>query len=448
MALALLAGSHAAHAQELTFSHEGAVQLVPQHGMFWGLAERFSPSVPYKDDSMWVEAYVKGKAAFGDPQGQGWYGAASLLATGTIGTDAFATGDTGRLKLEDAYLGWRRPLAQDWVLDLSAGSRDYRIGEGMLYAMGGGNGFERGALTLAPHRNWQLAALVRASNAAWTVDAFYLDPDELSSGDTGTKLAGLRAEWKPKPNARVGITFSHVLASMAPYPLAPIGLIENGRDGLDTWSMDASYAPNEGPLAGWNFKTEVAMQRSDRLDLRAWGAVAEIGYRWTSARFTPRLSYSPRYFSGDKPSTVGRIERFDPLFYDGAPSTWSSGGNGSLAFYNSNLMVQQVRLELAFSQRDFANLSFYDVRAAERFSPIQYGQAARLGILGNDITVVSGVPEKPLTHEVYAEYTRVLSPHWFLTAGVAGAKPRGGLLALVPNAGTWWGGIVNVTWRY
>jgi hypothetical protein len=162
----------------------------------------------------------------------------------------------------------------------------------------------------------------------------------------------------------------------------------------------------------------------------------------------PRLSYSPRYFSGDKPGTTGRIERFDALFFDGSPATWSSGGNGSLAFYNSNLWVQQVRLELVLSQRDFANLSLYDVRAAQTNSPLQYGQAARLGIVENNLTVISGVPQKALTREVYAEYTRVLSQHWFLTAGVAGAKPREGLLALVPGGGSWWGGLLNLSWRY
>ena len=43
------------------------------------------------------------------------------------------------------------------------------------------------------------------------------------------------------------------------------------------------------------------------------GGGAEIGYRFFKLPFVPRLSYSPRYFSGDDPGTTGTLERFDPL---------------------------------------------------------------------------------------------------------------------------------------
>jgi len=430
------------------FTHDGAFQVVPESNMFWGLAERFSPAVPYNKTSTWLEAYAKARVAYGDEHAQGLYAAASVLLTATSGSDAFAQGDTSRARIEEAYVGWRGRVVNDWTLDLSAGSKSHAIGEGMLYAVGGGNGFERGALTLAPHRAWTLAAVARLSSAEWAVDAFYLDPDELDSGDTGTRLAGARVEWRHGPVARWGTTFTRVIESTSPYPLAPIGLVFDGRDGLETWSVDAAYRPTEGRMAGWTLRGEAAVQRSERLDLEAWGVVAEIAYRWNTVRFMPKLGYSPRYFTGDDPTTPGRIERFDPLFYDGSPATWSSGGNGSMAFYNSNLWVQQVRLELVLSQSDFANVSYFDVRAAETNSPLQYGQAARLGIVDNTVAVVSGVPTRALTHEWYGEYTRVLSPNWFLTMGVAYAAPRAGLKALVPGAETWWGGLVNVSWRY
>lgn len=438
-----------ASAQAVRFSHLGALQASYGDRVFWGLAEAFSPTTPYDDSLVWFEMYAEGRAEFGDAQGgDGWYGAASVLATGTLRTDVFASRNTGRLMLEEAYVGWRGTTANDLKLDLSLGSRDYRNGEGMLFATGGGNGFERGALTSAPHQAWAIAAVARVSGANGGGEVFYLDPDELKSGNTKTRLFGVRGEWRPVENGRLGTTFSKVIASEAPYPFAPFGIVENGRDGLETWGVDASFAPTAGALAGWSFRGEYATQRSSRLSLDGWGAVAELGYRFGTVRYMPKFSYSPRYFSGDDPRTPGTIERFDPLFYEGSPPAWSSGANGSLNFYNSNLWVQRYRVDLVFSERDFGNLAYYDVRAAERNSPVQYGQGARLEIVDGTIGLVSGFPKTALTHEWYGEYTRVLSPHWFLTSGVAYAKPREGMRAVAPNVETWWGVLVNLSWRY
>jgi Alginate export len=446
----LLAAAMPAGAQEqgYRFDYEGAFQLLPQSGVFWGLPGVFAPDEDYDDSPLWLETYAQARVSFGDPAGLGTYGAAAALATATVGTDVFSTGDTGRIKIEELYLGRRWRMGDSLTADVSLGSRDYRLGEGMLYSTGGGNGFERGALTLAPHLAWSMAAVAKLEGESFGGEIFYLDPDELDSGDTHTRLFGVRAQWKQQETARLAVTWSRVIESEAPYPLAPFGLVANGRDGLETLSFDGRFEPKEGPLAGWSLRGEVATQRSNDLDLDAWGAVAEIGYRFTGARFQPRLSYSPRYFSGDDGSTPNTLERFDPLFYDGSPPNWSSGGSGSIAFYNSNLWVQRYRVDLVFSATSFANVSYYDVRAAERNSPVQYGQATRLGVVDGSVALVSGVPSRPLTSEWYLEYTRVFSEHWFLTVGVAVASPERGLQDVVPDSETWVGGLVNIAWRF
>lgn len=448
-AMAALSPAAARAGDGVRFDHEGAVQLLPQSGAFWGLAERFAPDEPYDESPLWAEIYAKGRWRMGDEAGTGFYGAASLLLTGTVGTDVFGEGDTGRARVEEAYVGWRGVFGRrEWTADLSVGSREFRFGEGMLVATGGGNGFERGALTLAPHRAWSLAAVATLEQGAWRLQAFHLDPDELDSGDTRTRLQGVRAQWTGGEDRRLGLAWTRVPQSEAPYPTAPLGLIEDGREGLRTWSVDGAYEPTAGVLAGWSFRGEFATQRSDNFRMDAWGGIADVGYRFATARYLPRISYSPRYFSGDDPATPNTLERFDPLFYDGSPSTWSSGGNGSLAFYNSNLFVQRVRLDLMLSERDFFNIAYYDVRVAETNSPVQYGQAARLAIVEGQVGLVSGFPDRKLTAEWYAEYTRVLTPHWYLTVGLASASPRAGLKAVVNDPPTWWGGLLNLSWKY
>lgn len=446
----MLAAALPVGAQESGYKieYEGAFQLLPESGVFWGLPAVFAPGEDYDDSPMWLEAYAQARISFGDPAGLGTYGAAAVLATTSIGTDVFATGDTGRIRIEEFYLGRRWRIGDSLTADASVGSRDYRIGEGMLYSTGGGNGFERGSLTLAPHLSWAVAAVARLEGDNFGGELFYLDPDELDSGDTKTRLWGVRAQWRQQDTARLGVTWSRVIESEAPFPLAPFGLIPNGRDGLETLSLDGRFEPKEGALAGWSLRGEVASQRSSTVDLDSWAAVAEIGYRFSGMKFMPKFSYSPRYFSGDDGGTPGTVERFDPLYYDGSPPNWSSGGSGSIAFYNSNLWVQRYRVDLVFSPTSFGNISYYDVRAAERNSPVQYGQATRLGVVDGSVALVSGVPSRPLTSEWYLEYTRVFSEHWFLTVGVAVASPQRGLRDVVPDPATWYGGLVNIAWRY
>ena len=458
LSLALLAPGHAAAqsappsapADGWTWSLEGATQGLFASHAFWGLAQAFAPSAGYATRATWLEAYVRpgvtGRRTL--DAATTVYGGLSLIASGTLGDDVFQQGNTGRALVDDAFLGIRRTLAGGTVLDASAGAQRYVLGQGLLLAVGAGNGYERGAVTLAPRRAWENTVLRRATHGAASVEAFSLDPNELASGDTGTRLAGGRAQWAPDASTSIGVAWFEVLRSSAPYPQAPVRLIENGRDGLATTDLHARWAPVAGPLAGLSVSGELAIQRNDRIAMKALGWGAELGWRIAGLPLQPRLSWSPRYFSGDQPGTRDRLERFDPLFYEASPATWSSGGNGSLAFYNSNLRVDRFRVDLTVSPRDFVNLNYWTVRAAQADSPIQYGQAGRLTTQGGAVTLVSGVPVRPLTQELYAEWTRVLTQHLFLTAGFGVAWPEDGLKALLPGgAKPWVGGLLNLTYR-
>lgn len=433
-----------------TLSVEAVSQGLFATDAFWGLAQTFAPSAEYRTRSTWVEASLKpsilGKQTIDEATTV--YGGVSLVASGTLGEDVFQQGQTGRVGVEDAFLGLRRVIAGGTVVDASAGAQRYVLGQGLLLAVGAGNGYERGAVTLAPRRAWENTVLIRATHRAATFEAFWLDPNELPSSDTGTQLAGGRAQWEPNASMTVGLAWFEAVRSTAPYPQAPVRLVENGREGLRTTDLHGRWAPVSGPLAGLSVTGEVAIQRNQRVALKALGWGAELGYQIDGLPYRPRVSWSPRLFSGDQPGTPDRLERFDPLFYDASPATWSSGGNGSLAFYNSNLRVDRFRIDLTVSPRDFVNLNYWNVRAEQANSPIQYGQAGRLTSQSGAITLVSGVPVRALSQELYAEWTRVLTQRLFLTAGLGIAWPDDGLKALLPGgAKTWIGGLLNLTYR-
>ena len=431
---------------------DAGLQLIHERNPFWGLAEQFAPSADYQPSYGWAEGFVKPSVQFTHPLqgGQVVYGTASALASYTARDDIFLQGNTGRVLLEDAFLGLRQPRSEtQWGYDLSVGAQPYRLGQGFLLSNGAGNGFERGAAVSAPRKAWGLAALGRLQGTAWSADAFYLDPNELRSGNTGTRIAGVNAAWSPGADASVGLAYFKVLESTAPYPQAPVRIIDGGREGLQTLDLHWRFEPKEGPLAGFSAMGELALQRNARVQMQARGLGMELGYRWAGAPLAPRLSYSARYFSGDDPSTPHRLERFDALFYDGGPATWSSGGNGSFAFYNANLMVHRVRLDLTVSPQDFVNLSYWNIHAAQANSPLQYGQAGRLAIANGQIGLISGVPRRALSQELYLEHTRVLSQHLFFTWGVALAFPQEGIKAVLPaGARRWTGVLANLSYRY
>lgn len=436
-------------AAPVTFTLDANVQLTHEKNSFWGLGQQFAPTSGYARSHTWLEAFVKPglKAQTSLGGGLTGYGGASLVATGTLGEDVFETKDTGRLLVEDAYLGLRGQ-AGGWNWDVSAGAQPYKLGHGFLLSAGAGNGFERGGAILAPRRAWGMTGIGRISNGRFMVEAFHLNPNELEFGDTGTRLWGLHGQWSPSEDGSVGLAHIRVSASAAPYPQAPVNIIENGREGLQTTDLIWRYEPRSGALAGLSLTGEAAWQRNSRIGMKASGWGFELGYRLAQLPFMPRLSWSMRRFSGDDPGTADKLERFDPLFYDGAPQTWSSGGNGSFAFYNSNLVVHRLRAELMLSQRDFVNLNWWKVDAAQANSPVQYGQAARLAIVDGSIGLVSGFPKRALSQEVYAEYTRVLTSNLFVTTGVAGAFPGSGLKAVVSDARDWWGVFANLTIKY
>lgn len=431
---------------EISYSLDGGLQTAAGLHGFWGLADTFAPAVDYPDEHLWLEGYLRpgAKAAYTVSERFALYGGLAVIASGTLGEDYFMEGDTGRVLMEDAYLGakWK---TEEFTFDLSAGRQAYTIGHSLLIGVGAGNGFERGAAATFPRKSWEMTAIARLTAGEWSLDGFCLDAHELSSADTGTKLAGAKLEWKPGADFSAGAAYFKVTNSTSPYPQAPVTLIENGRDGLETFDLFWKWAPAD---SGFSFLGEVALQRQGDINQRAWGGGLELGYRWASARYSPRLSYSPRYFSGDDPGTADKLERFDPLFFDGGPATWSSGSNSSFAFYNSNVISHRLRLELTITPRDYVNLNYWFTHAAETDSPIQFGQAARIAEVDGAPAIISGVPSSSLSHDVWLEHTHVFNQNWFLTWGVALSIPGDGIKAITDDPEKWWGGLVNVTFKY
>lgn len=420
------------------------LQIVLQNQAFWNLGESVGPE-DYNSSPTWGETYAKPFLTFNGTVGSmDIYGKLSAVGVLNIGTDVYAIEDAKKIVLEDAYVGIRND-----TVDLSFGSQPYQLGTGMLIADGGGDGFERGAIIFGPRRAWEMTAIARLTTGSTKVEAFYLDPRELESGDTKTELAGIGATQEFAPGRSIGIGGGTVLTSeqlwvqAAPGGVGAPVFIENGRDGMDFLTAWGNWAVNEQ----FNLAADVAWQRSNVQDMRAWGGRVQLTYSFTDAPWQPRIGYTFQTFSGDDPATPEQ-ERFDPLFYDGSPAAWGSGSNASLVFLNTNVNAHQIWAAATITPRDFVTARYYHVRANELLSPLQFGQGTRLDPAGSP-TLISGVVDAHLSDDLYFEYTRVVTDNTFLTGGLGISVPGAGIREQIGGArNVWTGGYLNVVMKF
>lgn len=432
------------------FSLDAVFQQSGVTGSWWNLSEQFAPDAGYKLDRGWAESWIKPGVRIDTSVTDDvtLYSGVSYVGSGNIGEDVFEQGYRGYWGVEDAYLGARIQLPnEESSLDLSYGRQPYKIGSGMLISVGAMNGFERGATTTFARRAWEEAGIARWTRGQMSLDGFYLNPNELRSGDTNTRLAGTKLEWNPDANQNLGIAYFNVFESIYPYVAAPVQLIPDGREGLNTVHSYGRWTPLPDTSPGWHVGGDYAHQWNDRIQMAANAFSAETGYGFTELPFSPRLVYAFRSFSGDDPQT-SKFEKFDPLFYEGAPSLWATGSNGSFSFLNSNLESHRVSLNLTVNQKNAVSFYYWHVMADQINSPIQFGQAGRVVASGGEPQLVAGVSSPHLSDDFYVEYTRVITPHIFLTTGVAVSVPGEGLRDLVNDATTWVGGLVNLTMKY
>ena len=425
------------------------LNAVSERNLFWDLASATAPTSGFDPDTEWLEGYIKPGLSF-DYQldtGAVLYGKLSAVSSYTWGTDAFDTGDTGATTLEEAYLAIRGDFGTGLSYDLSLGPRELKLGTGMMISNGATSGFERGALKFGPRKAWEMAAIGKLSSGNVTGTAFYLDPNELPSTDGGNELAGFDIRYDDPNGGFLGATYANVLESGSAYPQAAPGgigapsVISGARDGTNALSIYAKSNPFEGPLENWSFTGDFAYEWNDGIDLEAYAGRVTASYAFATVAWSPTFTLGYQTFSGDDPNTT-KLERFDPLYYEGSPSAWATGSKSASTFINSNVNALSATLRVKPTQRDTFTLRYAHIRANELNSPVQFGQATRVDIDGN---VVSGVTDAHLADDVFLEYSRVINRNTFLTAGISASFPGSGINNVVSgDAPTWTGGFINV----
>jgi hypothetical protein len=281
------------------------------------------------------------------------YGKFSAVGTRTWGAAPTLVGDdASSFDIEDAYIGWRSGSSSAFgenAFDFTVGRTQYQLGNGMLLYDGGADGGSRGGYWTGARKAFEFAAIGRFKPGNHTLEAFYLDKDDMPEADSDSKLWGLNYEYAIGEDTTLGATY---MAWTADPDEAP------QRDGLDVYNLRAYTAPFAG-LKALSFEAEYAIEdNGDALDSTAWNALAAYQF---SSPWAPKLSYRYAFFEGDDPET-DKNEAFDGLLT--GFSDWGSWWQGEIAgeyfVSNSNLISHQLRLHVTPSEAISTGLIFYD----------------------------------------------------------------------------------------
>jgi hypothetical protein len=308
----------------------------------------------------WFEGAVKTGLTGTYTSAKSWqlYGKLSAVGERTFGAAPSLVGeDASSFKVEDLHLGWRSGsvfgLGEN-AFEVTVGRAPYQLGHGMLLWDGAAEGGTRGGYWTNARKAFELAAIGRFKPGPHTLEAFYLDKDDLPEADTGSRLWGVNYEFAFGEETTLGATYMRWYADPDEAPQ---------RDGLDVYDVRAYVAPFP-KLKALSFEVEYAREdNGEALDSHAWTVQAayELGVAWT-----PKLSYRYAFFEGDDPETTGN-EAFDglfPGFYDWG--TWWQGEiAGEYFVSNSNLISHQARLHMAPTGSIETGLIFYKFLADE-----------------------------------------------------------------------------------
>ena len=282
------------------------------------------------------------------------YGKISAVGERTYGSVPADFGlDISSFGAEDLSIGWRSGNAFEGLgenaLDFVVGRTQYQLGHGFLLFDGAAEGGSRGGYWTNARKAFELAAIGRFKPGAHTVEAFYLDKDELEENDTGSRLWGANYEYAIGEHTTLGATYMKWFADAA---------LEPGRDGLNVFNVRAYTAPLRG-IPDLSFEFEYASERNgEALDSNAW--TAQGSYELSDVSWTPTFTYRYAFFQGDDPGTTNN-EAFDPLFpgFHDWGYWWQGEIAGGYFLSNSNLKSHLVRAQVTPNDAVGGGLLFY-----------------------------------------------------------------------------------------
>jgi hypothetical protein len=304
----------------------------------------------------WMEGSIKPalSAEYAMSSGAHFYGKVSGVGARTYNAPPpLVGGEASSFDVEDLYIGWRSgtslPGLGEDALDFKVGRAPYKLGHQMLVGDGAADGSSRGGYWTGARKAFELAVIGSFKPGAHTVEAFYLDKDDISEADSDSKLWGVNYEYAFGEDTTLGATYMKWSADAAEAPQ---------RDGLDVYNVRAFTAPFPN-FKALSFEAEYAIEDNDTaLDSTAWNVLVAYQLEMT---WKPKVSYRYAFFEGDDPATPEN-EAFDGLFtgFNDWGTWWQGEIAGEYFVSNSNLISHQLRVHAQPSEAIATGLIFYD----------------------------------------------------------------------------------------
>ena len=280
-----------------TFNFDASIGAFGFADSFYTNPKPEQPSGDLSDD--WFEGSIKPalSAEYTLDSSAQLYGKVSAVGERTYGAGPSVVGeDASSFDVEDLYIGWRSGNTfsnfGENALDFTVGRTRYRLGHGMLLWDGAAEGGTRGGYWTNARQAFELAAIGRFKPGAHTVEAFYLDKDDLPEADSSTKLWGVNYEYAFGEDTTLGATYMKFSANANEAPQ---------RDGLNVYNVRAFTAPFPN-LKALSFEAEYAQEDNDAaLDSTAWNFLVAYQLDMT---WQPKVSYRYAFFEGDDPATA------------------------------------------------------------------------------------------------------------------------------------------------
>ena len=333
-------------------------------GLIWPLPTPQIPLASYKADVARSEYYAAPKAGFTwNLQNQGTvFGEVRAVASRTVGdgdTWNLTAGDPSYSNIDSLYLGWRSAATAKYKWEVSVGSQNFVLGDGMVLMDGDNESSRKGLYWSDARQAWKQAVLVKFDTAPIHVELFSLQCDHnfypdangnAIGGNLGDNILGANFELRSARKGLVGVSYFHINQSDLPT-----------RVGMSVANVHARVRP---------FDTQPTLELAGEYDAEHNGNLVDAKAWFAEAKYTvlmpyyPTLGYRYSVFSGAKSPTDN--QGWDSL-HNGATSQgfgyWYQGiVVGTYETLLSNLDTHFVNLTVAPPglPGSWVKLLFYD----------------------------------------------------------------------------------------
>lgn len=361
------------------------------------------------------------------------YGGVNYLVSFSAGNELFTNKARIYGAVEEAYIGFigtgRTGKGHLYRYHALYGRKQFTLGDGFLIVNTAMNGDNRAALQLNPR--WAAKSIFQAG-FSWdrlTLQLFRIKPNELPILQSNTIINGINLELGNKDKMVIGISFLQVPRSNFKYYL-PDGT-SHSRKGMQVYNIRVFRTDAIGK-GGLIFKAEGAYARNSHFNMSAWAYYGEIGWRFSSVKTSPTLSYRYASFSGDNPKTAS-YNRWDALYTGGNGEQWVQGSNMYKIVQNSNEISHRLQI------------SCFPVKKLQLVGQVWLFYASQKMNLGGN-PALSILSSKIYGSEYNLTIKFFLSRQWYFHLNTAYTIPGKAIKELVTNTKHWF--CLSVFARY